>query len=285
MSLRKLPEIKAFDALPDIEWRLPEEAVANWNESVRAANEGDDNIVSIYGVIGSDPFQDVENTDKRIAAALRRIGSRPITVNVNSPGGSFSHGLGIYNLLASHPAEVTIQIMGMAGSAASVIAMAGDEVRIPRAGFIMVHNASAVVLGNKYDVEEAGEMLAEIDGAMADVYAARAGVSDAKAAEWMDKNRGGGTIFRGQKAIDVGLADALLDEDKMEADASADRKQSRKAVAIIEQALMATGIPRAERRSLIGEAQGRHAVAGADRSAVASDKLAGLGLLYEAIPH
>lgn len=250
MSLRKLPKIKAFDA--PFDWRLPSDALAEWDDAIRA--EDGDGVISIFGPIGADIFERSDNTAKRIDAALRKIGNREITVNVNSPGGSFSDGLGIYNLLQQHPAKVTVKVMGMAGSAASLIAMAGDEIRIPRAGFIMVHNASAAVIGNKFDLAEAGDMLSEIDSAMADVYAARSGADEKTVAKWMDKNCGGGTLFRGQGAIDAGLADALLDDKEIKTDASA--SGGLKAAAIIDHALAAQGMTRSERRSLIAESKG-----------------------------
>jgi ATP-dependent protease ClpP protease subunit len=209
MSLRKLPEIKAFqhsDLLPSA---VPDEAVSDFNAAVRAADEAD-NVISIYGAIGRDPFSDVDNSERRIGGALRAVGRRDITVNINSPGGNFLSGLAIYNLLRAHPAKVTVNVLAMAGSAASVIAMAGDEILMADGSFIMVHNASALLSVNKFTGKDALEILADVDDAMAEIYAARAGVTKPEAAAWMDKGRGAGSMFRTSAAIEHGLADGKL---------------------------------------------------------------------------
>ncbi|MCG8270342.1 tyrosine-type recombinase/integrase [Aquamicrobium sp. NLF2-7] len=171
MSLRKLPEIRAFQHSDLLQFDPPDEAVAEFNAEIRAAKDEGDNVISIYGSIGRDPFSDVDNSERRISAALASIGRRDVIVNINSPGGNFLSGLAIYNLLRAHPARVTINVLAMAGSAASVIAMAGDEIAMADGSFIMVHKASAVVMGNEYDAKDAAELLAEVDAAMAEIYA------------------------------------------------------------------------------------------------------------------
>lgn len=267
MSLRKLPEIKAFDGLSSLTFEPDEDALAKWRPGVRAAVEGDDNVISIYDVIGEDFWTGQGMTSKRIAGALRRIGGQDVTVNVNSPGGDFFEGIAIYNLLREHPAKVTVKVMGLAASAASVIAMAGDEIQISEIGFLMVHNAWAIAVGNRHDFNEAAATLEPFDDAMAGLYANRAGVEKAEAASWMDEE----TWFNGSRAIEVGLADGLLPSSQV----SESTEQSTKSLAAarrVEAALAKQGLPRSERRSLIGELS-RHAVAAGDRSAVASDEL------------
>ncbi|MFT2622165.1 head maturation protease, ClpP-related, partial [Escherichia coli] len=72
----------------------------------------------------------------------------------NSPGGDMFEGLAIYNLLREHEGEVNVKVLGLAASAGSVIAMAGDTVQIARAGFLMIHNAWVVAMGNRNDLRE-----------------------------------------------------------------------------------------------------------------------------------
>src|SRR5690606_28928317 len=115
---------------------------------------------------GRNPFSDIDNSEKRISAALASIGKRDITVNINSPGGNFFSGLAIYNLLRAHPAKVTVNVLAMAGSAASIIAMAGDEIAMDAGAQIMVHKASGVIVGNEYDARESASLLAQVDAAM-----------------------------------------------------------------------------------------------------------------------
>ena len=206
MSLRKLPEIKAFEGLSEFDFASTDSTMKRWRPEVRSAVEGDDTVISIYDVIGEDFWTGEGFTSKRAAAALRKIGSQDVTVNVNSPGGDFFEGIAIYNLLREHPGKVTVKVMGLAASAASVIAMAGDEIEISEIGFLMVHNAWAIAIGNRHDFREAADTLEPFDDAMAGLYATRARVEKAEAAQWMDAE----TWFNGPQAIDAGLADRLL---------------------------------------------------------------------------
>lgn len=250
MSLLKLPEIKAFDDLARIEYAPPKEVLARFDPSIKAAVEGDDSI-AIYGPIGSAPGEQMENSDKRIAAALRKIGKRDIQVNVNSPGGSLFDGLAIYNLLRSHPARVTVNVLALAGSAASIIAMAGDTVNMAPGSMIMVHNASALVVGNRHDLEETRDTLQMADESMASIYAARTGESLETAVSWMDGKRGNGTFINAQRAIELGLADSELEPDSVRADAHETR--NIRSAAQIERALMDSGHSRAEARRIMSD--------------------------------
>lgn len=221
MSLRKLPEVRAFQRTDALQFEPPDEAMDKFDASVKAADETDSNVISIYGPIAFDPFSESNNTEKRIAAALRQIGKQEVVVNLNSPGGDFFIGLAIYNLLRAHPAKVTVQIMAMAGSAASVIAMAGDEILMADGSFIMLHNASALVIGNKHDARSVASLLSDVDEAMAEIYSARTGADEKTAMSWMDRNRGDGTFFTAKSAIEKGLADGKLAADKVKVDANA----------------------------------------------------------------
>lgn len=212
MSLRELPEVRAFQRPSWLAFEAPEQNLEQFDPDMIVAEGDDDTVISIYGQIGVDPFSAIDNSERRISRALRAIGPKDITVNINTPGGNFFSGLAIYNLLRLHRAKVTINVVGQASSAGSVIAMAGDEILMADGAFMMVHNGSGVIVGNKYDVGDAGEILAEIDTAMAEIYAARAGVETETAAAWMDRGRGKGTFFNASRAIDLGLADGKLDQ-------------------------------------------------------------------------
>lgn len=237
MSLRKLPEIKAFQKSDALVFEAPDDTVDAFDPTIVAAAEGEDTVISIYGQIGLDPLTATDNTERRIAAALRAIGPKNITVNINSPGGNFFSGLAIYNLLRAHRARVTVNVIAMAGSAASVIAMAGDEILMAEGSRIMVHNASALIMGNKYDTSDATELLGEIDDAMAEVYSARAGVDKSVAAAWMDRKRGQGTMFNASSAISSGLADGRLTREQVKVSAEAPKIVPPERV--VENALMA----------------------------------------------
>ncbi|WP_417701933.1 head maturation protease, ClpP-related [Pseudophaeobacter sp.] len=252
MSLRNLPEIQA-GRLPSVcAFEADAEALERWNAGVSAKDSGE-NTISILDVIGEDYWTGGGVTSKRIGAALRSIGSQEVVVEINSPGGDFFEGVAIYNMLRAHPHKVTVRVLGLAASAASVIAMAGDEIQIGKAGFLMVHNAWVVALGNRHDLRDAAETMEPFDAAMAGLYADRSGVMKAKAAEWMDSE----TWFNGELAVEVGLADGFLPadavtEDKTKAEAAKGVNATRR----LDAQLAKTGMPRSERRALLADAKG-----------------------------
>ncbi|KQU79824.1 hypothetical protein ASD00_36050 [Ensifer sp. Root31] len=284
MSLRKLPELKA-ERLPAIcAYETDSEAIERWNAGIVAAQQSPDNTISILDVIGEDYWSGGGVTSKRVAAALRAIGDQEVFVDLNSPGGDFFEGVAIYNALRAHPKKVTVRILGLAASAASVIAMAGDEIQIGKAGFIMVHNAWVIAVGNRHDLYSAAETMEPFDDAMATVYSERAGVKKSKAAEWMDNE----TWFNGEQAVSEGLADAFLTADQVSEDSTrAAAGKSVNATRRVEALLAKSGIPRDERRSLIGEVKDPSAVATGVRPAVAdADELkASLERLTATIQH
>ena len=117
MSLRNLPEIRADAGLAGMQFDVREDAIDAWQPELQAAAMDPSTSISIYGRIG----QGIDGqgiTSRSIAAALRSIGPRAVTVNINSPGGDYFEGLGIYNLLRQHAGEVTVHILSMAASAA-----------------------------------------------------------------------------------------------------------------------------------------------------------------------
>lgn len=249
MSLRKLPEIKADATLPGARWEVRPDALERWEP--RAAEADDPASISVYDRIGVDPWTGEGVTAKRIAAALRSIGPKDVTVNVNSPGGDFFEGVTIYNLLREHQGKVTVRVLGVAASAASLIAMAGDEIQISLASFLMVHNAWAVAVGNRHDMLKAAETLEPFDAAMADVYAARTGIERKQIVKAMDAE----TWIGGQSAIDEGWADRLIADEPNEKPDDA-QASGRRAIAMAEAAFARAGMSRKERRALLKDLTG-----------------------------
>lgn len=241
MSLIKLPEINAsaisrvqFDARPD--------ALERWQPDVRSAVSADASI-SIYDTIGWSWDGDGV-TAKRVSAALRAIGERDVTVNINSPGGDFFEGVAIYNLLRAHPHKVTVRVMGLAASAASVIAMAGDEILMGDGAFLMIHNAWAIAIGNRHDMAASAEQLAPFDAAMADVYAARSGMTSAQTAALMDKE----TWINADQAVDDGFATGLVEASQITHDPNA--QGQKKYLALVEASMAKAGHSRSMRRDV-----------------------------------
>ncbi len=276
MSLRKLPAINALENTAGLSFAPDESVLQRWNVGVRSAHQGEAAEIDIYDVIGEDFWTDAGVTAKSVSAALRGFGDAPVTVNLNSPGGDFFEGVAIYSVLREHRAEININVVGIAASAASVIAMAGDNISISKVGFFMVHNAWAVAVGNRHDMRDAADFLEPFDAAMAGLYADRAEVDLAEAVGWMDDE----TWFGGEAAVTAGLADNLLASTDLSQGNRAEAK-AKLAEARVEGALMRQGMPRQERRALIGEVKSGHAVADPRRSAVASELIAGHGRLMQ----
>jgi ATP-dependent protease ClpP protease subunit len=221
-------------------------AFDRWHAGVRAAGDDTERTISVYDVIGYDYWSGEGVTAKRVAGALRAMGKGPVTVNVNSPGGDMFEGLAIYNLLREHEGEVTVKVLGLAASAASVIAMAGDTVQIARAGFFMIHNAWIMAAGNRNDLREYADWLEPFDAAMADIYSARTGEDIKAIAKLLDAE----SWIGGTQAVEDGFADDLLPSDQVEQKGA---KANASAVRRIEAALRASGMPKSEALRLISE--------------------------------
>ena len=242
MSLLKLPQINAFAKPGAINFDMRPDALQRWEPGIRAASDGDS--VNVYEQIG-ESWDGSGMTTKRMAGILRSIGVKDITVNLNSPGGDFFEGVAIYNLLRQHQAKVTINVMGLAASAASIIAMAGDEINMGEGSFLMIHNAWCMAIGNRHDMQAAAEQLAPFDNAMAEVYAARAGITVKAAAKLMDAESWIGAT----QAIEDGFATGMLDKASITQDTQA--STATKYLAMVDTALAKAGHPRSERRDAL----------------------------------
>ncbi|MDQ2139579.1 Clp protease ClpP [Alcaligenaceae bacterium B3P038] len=247
MTIKTLPGAPEGRPCAGVSSQVLPRAFDRWNNGVRAAADAEvERSISVYDVIGYDYWSGEGVTAKRVAAALRNMGKGPVTVNVNSPGGDMFEGLAIYNLLREHDGEVTVKVLGLAASAASVIAMAGDKVQIARAGFFMIHNAWVMAIGNRNDLIDVADTLKPFDVAMAGIYAARTGEDIKAMAKLMDAE----TWIGGEAAIEGGFADELLASDQVEKGSG---KASASAARRIEAGLRASGMPKSEAMRLISE--------------------------------
>ncbi|PTA87462.1 peptidase S14 [Kosakonia sp. H7A] len=241
MTIRSLPAAPEGRPFAREKPDLPASALERWNGGIRAASSND-NTISIFDVIGKDFWGDGVSAS-RIAGALRSMNGADVTVNINSPGGDMFEGLAIYNLLREYEGKVTVKVLGLAASAASIIAMAGDEVQIGRGAFLMIHNCWVVAMGNRHDLEKIATEMAPFDKAMADIYSARSGLKAVDIESMMD----GETYIGGSEAVDKGFADSLLSADEISTEDESPAAALRKLDAL----LAKTNTPRAERRKLI----------------------------------
>ncbi|WP_458760537.1 head maturation protease, ClpP-related [Afipia sp. TerB] len=231
---------------------LAPKALDRWRPEVQSKDTESDNTISVLDVIGEDFWTGGGVTVNRVSAALRQIGKRDVVVNINSPGGDFFEGLAIYNALREHPAKVTVKVLGIAASAASVIAMAGDEIQIARAGFLMIHNTWILAMGDRNALREAASWLEPFDQVAVDIYAARTGLEPKDIAKMLDRE----TWIGGADAVDKGFADAFLPADAVDDKAKNSTGRSIKAESQIDQILARAGVPRSERRNLVSALRG-----------------------------
>ncbi|MFZ5745269.1 MAG: head maturation protease, ClpP-related [Pseudomonadota bacterium] len=216
------------------------------------------NVIEMYDVIGYDWWDGGGVTAKGVSDQLKAFKGQPVTVMINSPGGNMFEGIAIYNLLRERDGEITVKIVSLAASAASVIAMAGDRIEISAASFLMIHNCWVVAIGNRNDMQATAEWLAPFDAAIAEVYAMRSGRTVEECASWMDAE----TYMSGATAIERGFADALLSADATDEDPAAGAKARDIAtVRSTEQALLASGMTRTQARAHINQIKGKREAA------------------------
>ncbi|SNZ21713.1 head maturation protease, ClpP-related [Cohaesibacter gelatinilyticus] len=249
MSLRTLPEAKTFQRPQNFQWDAPSDVLAKWAGTPLAKASGDNSTISMFDVIGDDPWSGGGVTAKRISAALRSIGEKDVTVQINSPGGDMFEGIAIYNMLRKHPAKVTVEVLGWAASAASIIAMAGDEIKMGLGSFMMVHNAWGVVIGNRHDLQDASELFEGFDNAIVDIYEARTSAKRDEIVKLMDAE----TFMGPSAALENGFADAIDDELSIDEGEAKNMDRSLMARRQTEAALARAGYSRNDRSELLNE--------------------------------
>lgn len=138
--------------------------------------------------------------------ALEEADGEDIEVYINSGGGSAWSGSEIYTALKEYKGKVTVKIPSIAGSAASVMAMAGDRVLISPTGQIMIHNSATWTDGNKSVHQQQTQMLTSVDEGMVNAYEAKTGRSREEIRQLMDNE----TFLNAQQAVELGFADEIM---------------------------------------------------------------------------
>lgn len=203
-SLRlKLPAVKLAEKPEAIKFRTPQSALDRWDVSLAAKSQPseEEGEISILDEIGPDWMGMV--SAPMVKDALKMLAGAPVRVVLNSPGGDAFEGIAIYNLLREYSGRVTVHVLGLAASAASVVAMAGDRIEMGEASFLMIHSAWGLVVGNKNDMKEVASLLDQIDTAIAEVYARRSGQKMDDVMAMMEAE----TWMSPSDAVDKGFAD------------------------------------------------------------------------------
>jgi ATP-dependent Clp protease, protease subunit len=141
---------------------------------------------------------------------LSQFKGRDITVWIDSYGGSVFAAAGIYNALKEHDGKVTVKIDSKAMSAASVIAMAGDEVFMSPMAVMMIHNPLTTAYGNMHDLRKVADILDTIKESIVNAYALKTGRSRSKISQMMDDE----TWMSANVAVKEGFADGILYQDQ-----------------------------------------------------------------------
>lgn len=162
-------------------------------------NSDDQWIYDWFGIEATSP--------KKVSDLLKQaVNGEELEVEINSGGGSVFAGSEIYTTLKDYKGNVTVKIVGVAASAASVIAMCGDEILISPTGQIMIHNASCKVIGDHRDMQHGADFLKGINETISNAYALKTGLSNEELLELMDKE----TWLTPQQSLEKGFVDKIM---------------------------------------------------------------------------
>lgn len=159
----------------------------------------------LNGEISDETWYGDEVTPKLFKDELN-ADSGDITIWINSPGGDVFAAAQIYNMLRDYKGHVTVKIDGLAASAASVIAVAGDTVLVSPVAMMMIHNPATLAMGNTKDMEAVIAMLNEVKESILNAYVDKTGLARNKLSKMMDDE----TWFNAKKAVELGFADKVL---------------------------------------------------------------------------
>ncbi|OME59477.1 head maturation protease, ClpP-related [Paenibacillus odorifer] len=182
-------------------------------ETIRNETTGSTEM-TIYGLIGNSWWEDSVSASD-IDNVLKSING-DVVIYLNSPGGDAFDGIAIFNRLmdykAKHKAKITIHIDGWACSAASVIAMAADELIMGLGSMLMIHEASSLVWGSKTEMRKEANVLDELEEGIIDIYMTKANISREEIRSAVDAE----TWYGAQKAVDIGFATSTAAADGKE---------------------------------------------------------------------
>ena len=177
----------------------------NWTSSQANETETGNRVLHLDGVIAESTWLNDDVTPALFKEELNE-GTGPITVWINSVGGDCIAAAQIYNMLAEYPGEVTVKIDGIAASAASVIAMAGDAVLMSPVSTMMIHNPATLAIGDHTDMEKAIDMLGAVKDSIINAYQRKTGIPRSEISRMMDSE----TWMDATKAVELGFADGVI---------------------------------------------------------------------------
>jgi ATP-dependent protease ClpP protease subunit len=173
----------------------------------RMQAKADRGEIQLYGVIG-ESFWTEGITLKQFAKDLKSLGKvSHIDLRINSDGGDVFDGRGMYSLLAEHQAKIVVHVDGLAASIASLIAMAGDEIRMADGAFMMIHNPWGGAIGDAKEMRRMADLLDSVRDTLVTTYMARTNNKREKIVAWMDDE----TWMPADEAKKNGFADVVAE--------------------------------------------------------------------------
>ncbi len=182
-------------------------------QNQETGEESIERVLSLNGTIAEESWFDDDVTPALFKDELDS-GEGDITVWINSPGGDCIAAAQIYNMLTAYNGKVTVKIDGIAASAASVIAMAGDKVYMSPVSMMMIHNPATIAFGDHTEMQKAMDMLGEVKESIINAYVLKTGQSRAKLSHLMDAE----TWMNANTAMEYGFCDSILSRNTEEAD-------------------------------------------------------------------
>ena len=183
----------------------------NWKKAKNQETGAEERVLELSGTIAEDSWFDDDVTPQLFKDELNS-GTGDITVWINSPGGDCVAAAQIYNMLSNYEGKVTVKIDGIAASAASVIAMAGDTVLVSPVSMLMIHNPATIAWGDHAEMQKAIDMLSEVKESIINAYVLKTGLSRPKLSHLMDAE----TWMDANKAVELGFADEIMTRAKTE---------------------------------------------------------------------
>lgn len=177
------------------------------NRFMQLTNQNENSAdIYIYGDIVDFAWWEEDVTANSIRSQIEQLDVKELNVHINSYGGDVFTGIAIYNLLKNHPAKVNVYIDSCACSIASVIAMAGDKIYMPKNTFMMIHNCWCYVMGNSNELRKQADDLDKIMNASIESYLAKVNISKEKLIELLNEE----SWLTADECVEMGFADVVI---------------------------------------------------------------------------
>lgn len=168
-----------------------------------------EHILTLSGVVAKDSIFDYDGdliNMKTIRDSLESIGNRKLLIKLNSYGGDAFEGIEIYNYLKSLKNKVVVEVTSIAASAASIIAMGADEIRMSNGSQLMIHEASTFAVGTKSEMQKTLNALKSMDNSIVDIYHEKTGLDKTEILQLMEEE----TWFTSEEAVKHKFADNVI---------------------------------------------------------------------------